>query len=170
MSDTPPHAGPPREALFLDLVGAALDEASNTGAPIAVALLSPDDEAWSTGGPLDPEILLADLEDNVRRALAEEGDLHALPDFVYGIVLTGFNDDAVRETLERVRHAVEGSLLQAGAGWVAVTVSIGCACADSFDATAEELVRLAEEALECALHHVGNRVVSTSPRPARRAS
>ena len=136
-------------ARTLESVDDAVSAAAKGTKGQSVLLVEPDNWASIVNsiGLSKTDELLAGLADRVRMQLGADDDAGMLAEHTFGIVLSSRPDDAIKEWITQLQHAISNEIFDAGIRSITVTASIGGSFLVEKNANTELLLNQASEAL-----------------------
>ncbi|HMM58180.1 MAG: GGDEF domain-containing response regulator [Xanthomonadales bacterium PRO7] len=126
----------------------------------ALLLIEPDNfkSLLDTVGLGNADLLLGDMANLMRRHLKDADIAGRFGEHAFGVLLAGYNADAVRQLAETLRHAFEERIFEVGKQSVNANVSIGGTLIGEKNANAQVILNQASTALRTAQTEGGNRI------------
>jgi diguanylate cyclase (GGDEF)-like protein/PAS domain S-box-containing protein len=166
-----PVTGLFNRARMLECVADAVAAAAKGLKAQSLLLIEPDN--WSSIvagiGLGKADELLAGFADRIRMQLGSEDVAGVLAEHTIGVVLAPRADDAIREWISRLQHAVSSEIFDAGARSITVTASIGGSLLGEKNANAEMLLNQASQALRTAQSLGGSQIELHDPAAREKA-
>jgi multidomain signaling protein FimX len=147
-----PVTGLFNRARMLGCVDDAVTDAAKGKKGQSLLLIEPDNWASivTTVGLGKADELLAGFADRIRMLLGPEDVAGMLAEHTLGIVLDSRHDDAVKEWISKLQHAISNEIFDAGTRSITVTASIGGSLLGEKNANTEQLLNQASQALRTA--------------------
>jgi diguanylate cyclase (GGDEF)-like protein len=166
-----PVTGLFNRARMLTSVDDAVTAAANGKKGQSLLLVEPDNWASivTSVGLGKADELLANFADRIRMLLGPDDVAGMLAEHTLGVALDSRPDDAVREWISKLQHAINNGIFDAGASSIAVTASIGGSLLGEKNATTEQLLNQASQALRTAQSLGGNQVELHDPAAREKA-
>lgn len=166
-----PVTGLFNRARMLECVADAVAAAAKGLKAQSLLLVEPDN--WSSIvagiGLGKADELLAGFAGRIRMQLGSEDVAGVLAEHTIGVVLAPRADDAIREWISRLQHAVSSEIFDAGARSITVTASIGGSLLGEKNANAEMLLNQASQALRTAQSLGGSQIELHDPAAREKA-
>jgi diguanylate cyclase (GGDEF)-like protein/PAS domain S-box-containing protein len=166
-----PVTGLFNRARMLSCVDDAVAAAAKGAKGQSLLLIEPDN--WTSIvtsiGLGKADELLAGFADRIRMLLGPNDVAGMLAEHTLGIVLDSRQDEAIKEWIVRLQHAVSNDIFDAGTRSITVTASIGGSLLGEKNANAELLLNQASQALRAAQSLGGNQVELHDPAAREKA-
>lgn len=166
-----PVTGLFNRARMLECVDNAVADAATGTKGRSLLLVEPDNWASLVAaiGLGKADILLARFADRIRMLLGAGDVAGMLAEHTLGIVLDTREDDAVREWIAKLQHAVGHEIFDIGERSISVTASIGGSLLGEKNANAERLLNEGSQALRVAQSLGGSKVEMYDPSAGEKA-
>jgi diguanylate cyclase (GGDEF)-like protein/PAS domain S-box-containing protein len=166
-----PVTGLFNRARMLGCVDDAVTDAAKGKKGQSLLLVEPDNWASTVTaiGLGKADELLAGFADRIRMLLGPDDVAGMLAEHTLGIVLDSRQDDAVKEWIGKLQHAISNEIFDAGARSITVTASIGGSLLGEKNANTEQLLNQASEALRTAQSLGGSQVELHDPAAREKA-
>jgi diguanylate cyclase (GGDEF)-like protein/PAS domain S-box-containing protein len=166
-----PVTGLFNRARMLGCVDDAVTDAAKGKKGQSLLLIEPDNWASivTTVGLGKADELLAGFADRIRMLLGPEDVAGMLAEHTLGIVLDSRQDDAVKEWISKLQHAISNEIFDAGTRSITVTASIGGSLLGEKNANTEQLLNQASQALRTAQSLGGSQVELHDPAAREKA-
>ncbi|WP_158885623.1 EAL domain-containing protein [Rhodanobacter sp. L36] len=166
-----PVTGLFNRARMLTSIDDAVTAAANGKKGQSLLLVEPDNWASivTSIGLGKADELLANFADRIRMLLGPDDVAGMLAEHTLGVALDSRQDDAVREWISKLQHAINNGIFDAGASSIAVTASIGGSLLGEKNANTEQLLNQASQALRTAQSLGGNQIELHDPAAREKA-
>lgn len=150
---------------MLERIDGAVEAAAQGSKDHALLLVDPDSYRATLDniGLGNADDLLHGLAEVVAGALGDQDAAGRINDHTLAVLSNGRNYEAVTELAERIRQTIEKHIFEAGSQSISITASVGASMLSEKNATAPDLLDLANGSLRAVQERGGNQIDIHNP-------